>query len=66
MAKSVIESLLCALISTIISYFSGGVRYPFQDSDISPVWVQLVRNFAVFFILFLCVINLTRRITKKK
>ncbi len=66
MTESIIESLLCALIATIISFFNGGVRYPFQDSNIAPVWIQLVRNFAVFFILFLCAISLTRRFTKKK
>ena len=54
MGRIVAECIVIAAILTVISYFNGGVRYPFDDSvRFLPIWAQLLRNFAIYFVVFL-------------
>lgn len=52
----VAESLVIAGILTIVSYFNGGVMYPFDESVyLPPAWVQLLRNYVICFVVFFSV-----------
>ena len=56
--KDPIKSFLEAAVFTVISYFLGGVRYPSGDMQLPPVWLQLCRNFVIFFVIFICMNSL--------
>ena len=47
------RAFLGALILAGISFFGGGVRYPFGDSVPPPIWVQLIKNFVIDFVCLL-------------
>ena len=54
MGRIVAVCIVIAAILTVISYFNGGVRYPFDDSvRFLPIWAQLLRNYAIYFVVFL-------------
>lgn len=63
--KNLLESLVAALFCTILSYFNGGVRYDYGDAHFAPLWLQLGRNFVVFFVVFMIAIYATKAIVKK-
>lgn len=44
------RAALIAAVLTAISFFRGGVRY--SGAVPPPIWVQLARNFAVYFVVF--------------
>ena len=44
------EALVIAFVLMIISFFNGGVRYLYGDKQFPPVWIQLLFNFAIYFV----------------
>ena len=64
--RHVLQAFTAALLCTILSYFCGGVRYDFGQTHFPPVWVQLGRNFLIYFALFLLVIYVVRFFMRKK
>ena len=63
--KDVLKSIVAALFCTMLSYFNGGVRYDYGDAHFAPIWIQLVFNFVVFFVVFMIAICATKAIVKK-
>ena len=65
-----IIALVSAIVLTILSYFMGGVRYPYSDEvTILPIWIQLLRNFLIYFVVVFLGSTLTNRLpflSKKK
>lgn len=51
------EAIVFALVLTVISFFNGGVRYPFGSEVLPPIWLQLTRNFIIYFGVYV-VVNL--------
>lgn len=48
------RSLCFGIVMTIIGFFNGKIRYSFDDSlSFPPVWVQLLRLFAIYALVFL-------------
>lgn len=45
------RAALIAAVLTAISFFRGGVRYS-GAIPLPPIWMQLARNFAVYFVVF--------------
>jgi len=43
------DSFVIASMCVMLSYFNGGVRYGDGDVHFPPVWVQLGRNFLIYF-----------------
>ena len=48
---SMARGALIAAVLTAISFFHGGVRYS-AAVPLPPIWMQLARNFAVYFVVF--------------
>lgn len=46
---SMARAALIAAVLTAISFFHGGVRY---SAAVPPIWMQLARNFAIYFVVF--------------
>ena len=62
----VAESLVIAGLLTVVSYFNGGVKYPFDESvHLPPVWIQLLRIYAVYFVSFFAAGFLIHKIEKR-
>lgn len=45
------RAALIAAVLTAISFFHGGVRYS-DTIPLPPIWMQLARNFAIYFVVF--------------
>lgn len=63
--RTILKSFVAALLCTILSFFRGGVRYDYGDAHFAPLWLQLGRNFVVFFVVFMIAIYATKAIVKK-
>lgn len=62
----VAESLVIAGLLTVVSYFNGGVRYPFDESvHLPPVWLQLLRIYAIYFVVFFLGLFLLQKVERK-
>ena len=56
LGKYLVRAVIFGLIMTVIGFFSGGVRYSFEETEaFLPVWLQLLRLFAIYAAVFLAV-----------
>ena len=61
----VLKAMLGALVLTVISFFRGGVRYPFEDNVVAPIWFQLAGNFVIYWIACICLMHVAAKRRKK-
>ena len=67
LGKHLVRAVIFGLIMTVIGYFSGGVRYPFEETEeFLPVWLQLLRLFAIYAAAFLAVNVLADLLTGRR
>ena len=59
MASKIRESLYRAIAfgvaATAVSYFMGGVRFPYGEVTFPKMWIQLACNFLIYIVVFFLV-----------
>ena len=50
--ESLFRAIAFAVGETVVSYFMGGVRYPYGEVTFPKMWIQLVCNFLIYFVVF--------------
>jgi hypothetical protein len=67
LGKYLIRAVIFGLIMTVIGFFRGGIRYPLEETEtFLPIWLQLLRLFAIYAAAFLAVNVLADLITHGK
>lgn len=46
------KATVFSLVLSFISFFNGGVLYSTDETAFPPVWMQLARNFLIYFACF--------------
>lgn len=49
------KATVFSLVLSFISFFNGGVLYSTDETFFPPVWMQLARNFLIYFACFFIV-----------
>ena len=49
------KATVFSLVLSFISFFNGGVLYSTDETFFPPVWMQLARNFLIYFAYFFIV-----------
>ena len=53
--ESLFRAIAFGIAATVTSYFMGGVRFPYGEVTFPKMWVQLVCNFLIYFVVFFLV-----------
>ena len=62
----VLRAFFTSLVLTALSFWGGGILY--SEHTNSPIWIviQLLRNFVIYFAVFILVFYLVKKLEKRK